>query len=348
MKIGVIFTAYNCENYLQDCLNPWLELREELGLILTANSGMFKPYKDFGFEEKNEKTLEILVKSKLDFLVTTSGNNLLDEDSSRNFCLDYLKKHKVDIVWVVDADEIYEQRDIKSIIEFIKQNQDTDAYKVQFRNYTFEYPYFTKGFSRETIYWTDRKGGVSHFHFDVFMEYNDGETINDTKNFIPIPKHWAYIEHYSWLNSDSRSHEKIVYQNQRFYGNEGERCAFISDGKRMKFNDKFWIAREIELPNLFISHQPYTFDLDLSYSHTDNCIYIDWVTREMSINMKIYDIEENFISSIDLDLIPSIRYFVMPDSYRNFSNEDNFKGFTVEVSEKNNLIHKEQIFIKGY
>ena len=88
MKIGLIFTAYNCDEYIERVLSPWLELREELNLVLTANSGMFSDYVKLGFKEKNEFTLQQLVKSKLDFLVTTSGKHLLDEDSSRSLCLD--------------------------------------------------------------------------------------------------------------------------------------------------------------------------------------------------------------------------------------------------------------------
>lgn len=345
MKIGVIFTAYNCENYLKDCLSPWLDLRQELDLILTANSGMFKPYKEFGFEEKNEKTLEILVDSKLDFLVTTSGDNLLDEDSSRNFCLEYLKKHNVDLVWVVDGDEVYKKQEIIKILDFIESNKNTDSYKIQFKNYTFEVPYFTKGFNRETIYWTDRNGGVSHFHFDVFMEYNNGMTINDTNEHIVIPKDVSYVEHYSWLSSDSRSHEKIVYQNSRFVGDEGKRCAFKSEGDSMTFNKEFWDDRDMEIPNVCKVLEPYTYDLELSFSPKDNSLYIDWITREMITEIRVYDNNKSLIFSNTLHLNPYIRYYLKPDINRNFIEEEDFKGFIVEVIENGNLIHNEEILI---
>lgn len=36
MKIGVLITAYNCDDYIKNVLEPWLELRDELNLILVG------------------------------------------------------------------------------------------------------------------------------------------------------------------------------------------------------------------------------------------------------------------------------------------------------------------------
>ena len=58
MKIGILFTAYNCDSYIEEVLSPWIKLRDELNLVLVANSGMFSDYIKFGFEEKNERTLQ--------------------------------------------------------------------------------------------------------------------------------------------------------------------------------------------------------------------------------------------------------------------------------------------------
>jgi len=179
MKIGILFTAYNCDDYIEDVLKPWLELRDELNLILVANSGMFSDYVKFGFEEKNENTLQILINNKLDFLVTTNGKNLLDEDSSRNVCLEYLKKLKCDLLWTVDGDEVYSKTEIKNIIQHIKENLEPDVYLVQFKNYTLKYPYWADGFFKETIYWMNRYGGINKFFFDNVVDYNDGTKITE-------------------------------------------------------------------------------------------------------------------------------------------------------------------------
>ena len=46
MNIGVLFTCYNCEDYVDACITPWLNLREEYNFIIACNSGMFKDYLD--------------------------------------------------------------------------------------------------------------------------------------------------------------------------------------------------------------------------------------------------------------------------------------------------------------
>jgi len=347
MKIGLLVTAYNCEKYIKDCLQPWLNLRDTHNIIISANSGMFKPYKDFGFEEKNDVTLKILNDSKLDFLITTSGNNLLDEDSSRNTCLDYLNKQNVDLVWVVDGDEIYTERQILDIIDFIKENENYNSYFVQFKNYTLKYPYFTKGFARETIYKTNVGGGISHFHFDVYITYNNGKTNHDLNKGIYIPKDIAYVEHYSWLSDDSRSYEKITYQENRFSGPEGKRCAFTIIDDKLAFNKEFWENRNLNVPNLNVLHTPYSYDFELSYHQNENTLYIDWITREMNIVIKIFNINnKEKLSKYSMNLIQGIKYYVVPPEW--LINDVNFEGFNIEVWENDNIIHKEDILLKTH
>ena len=52
MRIGVLLTAYNCESYIDDCLEPWLKLRDEYNFVIACNSGMFKDYLEMGITEK--------------------------------------------------------------------------------------------------------------------------------------------------------------------------------------------------------------------------------------------------------------------------------------------------------
>ena len=91
MKIGILLTCYNCADYVDRCITPWINLMDRYNFIFACNSGMFRDYFNLGIAENNQETIEKLIKHKLDFLVTTSGRNLLDEDSSRNLSLDFLK-----------------------------------------------------------------------------------------------------------------------------------------------------------------------------------------------------------------------------------------------------------------
>jgi len=343
MKIGLVVTAYNCEKYIKDCLKPWLNLRNKFNIIISANSGMFKPYKDFGFEEKNNETLKVLIESKLDFLVTTSGDNLLDEDSSRNLCLDYLNKHNVDLVWIVDGDEIYTENQIINIINLIEQDKNHSSYFIQFKNYTIKYPYFTKGFSRETIYKTNVCDGISHFHFDVYITYNNGKTNHDLNNGLYIPKEIAYVDHFSWLDDDSRSFEKITYQENRFIGPEGKRCAFKSDSGKLLINEDFFENRGMDVPNLHKSNHLYSFDFDLYYSKKNKVFYLDWFTRDINLKIKLFNINDREKLIVhNMSVNAGMKYYITPPSWF-FGND--FKGFIVEVWENDSIIHSEDIIV---
>ena len=346
MKVGIIFTAYNCDEYIERVLSPWVELRDDLNLVLTANSGMFSDYVKLGFKEKNEFTLQQLVKSKLDFLVTTSGKHLLDEDSSRSLCLDYLKKQNCDLVWAVDGDEIYTKEDIINVINYIKSNPEHDAYAIQFKNYTLKYPLFTKGFYRQTIYWSDRQEGLSHFHFDVFMTYNNGKRLEELNNFTYIPKDVAYINHYSWLSTDSRSAEKVIYQNQRYNGPEGKRCSFSIENNELVFNKLFWEDRNIEIPILHEEDNVFSYDFDLTFSRRDNCLYISEIKKAQTLKFLIFDLSNNILYyEAILSISPDLKYYISPNSTINYDSLENFKGFKVQVWKDNELIHNENLYL---
>jgi hypothetical protein len=348
MKIGIIFTAYNCDGYIERVLSPWVELRDELNLVLTANSGMFSDYVKLGFKEKNDFTLKQLVKSKLDFLVTTSGKHLLDEDSSRSLCLDYLKKQKCDLVWAVDGDEIYTKEDIRNVIDYIKANSEYDVYGIQFKNYTLKYPLYTKGFYRQTIYWSDRQEGLSHFHFDVFMTFNNGKRLEDLDNVTIIPKEVAYIDHYSWLSNDSRSAEKVLYQNQRYTwtGPEGKRCSFSVEDDELVFNKLFWEYRNVEIPILHEKNNPFSYNFDLTFSRRDNCFYISEIKKEQTLKFLIFDLSNNTLYyETTLSILPDVSYYMCPDATLHFDSLENFKGFNIQVWENDELIHNENFYL---
>ena len=41
LKIGVLFSAYNCAAYIDECIEPWLKLKKELNLVLAATNGRY-------------------------------------------------------------------------------------------------------------------------------------------------------------------------------------------------------------------------------------------------------------------------------------------------------------------
>lgn len=341
MKIGVIITAYDCEDYVKGCLAPWLQLRHAHNMILTANSGQWKEYAQMGFPQRNKETLRVLVDAELDFLVTTAGQNLLDEDSSRNLCLDYLLQHEVDLVWCVDGDELYSAEQILRVLAFIEQH-DRCTYTIQFKNYTLAPPLYTKGFERVSIYKTGVCGGIERFRWDSTALYKNGQTNPDP---IAVPKEVAYVEHYAWLSKDQRSYEKISYQNMRFFGPEGERCAFEVHGNTLAINEAFWRGRNIEVPGLSVQHEPFSYELEVTYGRESKSLYVDAVQREMQILMKVFNLSDKALyTEFSMDVVPGVRYYVAPPEWLLVS--DGPLGLNIEVWENDKLLHNEDIWAR--
>jgi len=352
MKIGILLTIYNCDKYIDAVLEPWFKLKERYNLVIAANSGMFKDYLSLGLPYRNEETLEKLSKWDIDFQVTTKGTNLLDEDESRNTCLNYLKKHNCDLIWYLDGDEEFTVNQIENILDFINRNQQYDYFTLSFKNLTFQENYFVDYF-RESIYRTNRHGGISHYYFDSYLTYNDG-TVTQSANGCVIPKSLAYIKHYSWLNDDTRSLDKIPYQRMRYVGANGDlnedcRCAFEwnQETNSLEFSKSFYSCRNMEIPTLNEELTIFTTDVTIRFARNQNAFHFEKVERNMNVDVEIYDGESGiFLYSTHLDMIKDVTYFIgiMPEIAFDF--DPNFYNFQVKMYENSRLIHNQKIHLK--
>lgn len=353
MKIGILFTVYNCEKYLRDCLNPWFELKDRYNFIFASNSGMFSDYLTLGIPYRNKETLEILSEYNLDFSITTKGDNLLGEDESRNMCLDFLNKRGCDLVWVLDGDEVYTKNQIINIMEFIYKNPTFDHYAVNFKNLTIDKNLFLD-YPHERIFWTKRHGGVKHFYFDNRFQYNDGTDLFNAKG-VEIPKSVAYIKHNSWLSDDIRSRDKIIYQRFRYCGPNGDlpiecRCTYEWDENKnkLKFSEVFHSCRGVEIPVLKEELSIYSLDLTLLFSRSDNSFHVKKVERNIDAYFEIYnDDNMSLIYSTRMPLARGTNYYMSPSPhYGNFSENENFYAFNIKVYEFDKLIHNEKLHLR--
>lgn len=356
MKIGVLFTCYNCEDYVDQCLEPWLNLRDEMNFVFAASSGMFSDYLALGISEKNEGTLEKLISKKLDFLVTTSGKNLLDEDASRNICLEFLKKQQCDLIILLDGDEVYTEEQIKTIFAFVKEHHVYDGYAIYFKNFYFKRGIFTYDFCHHRIFWLNRHGGIKEFHFDNEFTYEDG---TDPQLYrTEIPREIAFVDHYSWLSDDTRTRDKILYQNERYSGPDGNfprnlRCSFEWNREldRLEFNQDFWMWKSGETPVLheMIQNSPYSFDFKIGFQKTENKILIERVKIEEDIVVSILDGQTNeLIFSLPLKIQPGVNHWINPNVNVNYDQLKEFKKFRIQVFKHDALVHEENLHIKIY
>lgn len=340
MKIGVLLSSYNSEEYIDECLKPWFELRETMDITIGCNSGMYKDYLNFGFTPKNKPTLHKLVNYDLDFLIATGSKSLLGENDSKNSILHVLK-NKCDVVWIVDSDEFYTKEEILSIVKYIEETPQYDWYTVNFKNYTFEKNLWVDGFNPPRIFRTDRNGGINEFYFDNHISYNDGD-IFENKPSNSIPRNIAWVKHYSWLTDDPRTNEKISYQNMRFDGG----CSLGFVNGKLNFINEFYENRGLEPPIIHETIEEVSNEFTFTFVRRENKFYIQNIKNFKSINVRIYDGQNgNLIYDTHLDIVPDTNYFIYPSSII-FNDLLDFKKFRVEVIENNKIIHNEFLHIK--
>lgn len=348
MKIGVLLTVYNCENYIKECLDPWFEIMNHHEVIISANSGMFSDYYNLGIPYRNQKTLDILSGYDIDFLITTKGKNLLGEDESRNLCLNFLKKNSCDLVWVLDGDEAYTKNQILDILDYINNFPECDWYSVNFKNLTIEKNLF-QDYTHERIIRTDRRGGINSFYFDNEFTYNDGTYLNSALG-KEIPKRIAHVKHYSWLDDDIRTKDKIKYQEWRYCGPDGAlpvklRCAYSRSNEkdRLEFSEEFHKGRGIDIPCLHEKLSEFSHDFTVNYTRYDSSFKITKVQRNCLVDFEIFNGEDDFlIYKTTLDLFEDTNYYMAPV----YKMDDFFYNFRVKAYENGILIHDEKIHLK--
>jgi len=360
MKIGVLFTCYNCDSYVDESLSAWLKLKGEFDIVIAANSGMFKEYNTLGIPDRNQTTRQKLLDKKLDFLVTTTGNNLLDEDYSRDVCLDYLnggrwkRNDGCDLLFVIDGDEIYTEENIRNILDFVMKNPDHQGYRVNYRNHTFRKGTFMY-YAHDRVFWMKRHGGISRFYFDNQFEYvnhaNGTEDIRFTDSLF-VPPSVAFMDHYSWLSNDTRTDDKIQYQNFRYGGINNDvpqnaRCSYIRTGEKLEFNPDYFSYRSLEIPILHeeIEGFPYSHNFRLDFIRSLNRIQILDVVDEMNINVEVYnDDTDEFLYRVNLKISNGQNFWI--SSGVDYNSMPNFKKFRVLIFRDDQLIHAEKIHIK--
>lgn len=351
MKVGVIFAIYNCKEYVDRCLSPWFKLRDKHDFILTVTSGRFKDYLDLGIPNKNYQTLKELVKWEFDFMSVTGGKNLLDEDSSRNRCLDYLKPHGCDLIWLVDGDEFYTEDQIERILDFIKETPEKEAFSLWLKNYTVRVPLFTK-FNRPTIYRNRLYGGIDRFYFDSYFSFADGIHEIKSLEIFPIPPEIAFVEHYSWLSTDAIK-DKIKYQNKRYCGPGGDfpeeaRCSFKwnPDLDNLEFNESFYSFYGSQIPVLHDSGDPYSFSLEISFNRAENRIDILNHLEEGAHIFIIKEFSGREYGSFEIYLSPGFSYWINPTGSEVLDSNPHCIGIEVEVFKDGLKIHSEKLHLK--
>jgi hypothetical protein len=361
MKIGVIFAIYNCEEYVDSCLDPWINLKHHNSdheFIFAVTSGRFSPYVSLGIPERNDKTLAKIIGKDLDFLITTKGDKVLEEDDSRNICMDYLRPHNCDLIWLVDGDEAYTKGQILGIIDYIERNPDTEGFSIFLKNYTIEFPYFIPPWSRPTIYRNRIHGGIGRFYFDSFFSYADGiHGIKDIE-IKQIPKSVAFIDHFSWIDRQG-TRDKIKYQNVRYNtlfhdgvyieAPEGSRCQYECDEKGIFFSNIFHRIRNTPIPSLHEYPTATIFPpVSFEYQRESNLIEIRSDYQIDDFLLVVKDLSGSKTYSVFSFAVPSnqIKMWFIPGISQDELESPDFQGYRVELVKHGETVHIENILTK--
>lgn len=250
MKIGIIYCAYNCKNYIQKSLFPFILGKDEN--IISQICAVSIPFMEyFETNQNNDGTQQELInlynQNHINNIFT--GPNYIQEHKARDLCLQYLKIMDCDFIWMVDGDEFYKIEDIKNIVQFIKQNEDYFWYSINFKNYIFDGKQWVDGFCPPRIFKTKFNSKIiDSFFWDNDIFYNDNNKLVSYKNLLSleIPRNIAHIKHMTWLHENGK--EKYEYQVKHF-GHCGYKWNY--ELQKLEFNKDFYLKTNQELPNIY-------------------------------------------------------------------------------------------------
>ena len=120
MKIGCLYTAFNCKDCIKDSLLPWIEAKKvKLNgneFLISAVSVPFEEYKDITSEDDGTVDIldEYLKRSEIDNLIKEP--KFIKEHIARDNALQYLLKQNIDSFIIIDGDEFYSLDQISSIL----------------------------------------------------------------------------------------------------------------------------------------------------------------------------------------------------------------------------------------
>lgn len=262
-KIGLIYCCYGNPEYINNCIKPWINLKENLyDIKIAAVNGQFKEYHDMGLEDNNFDTELKLNKLKesgaIDYLYIQNPTNYFDEfkiyeteGQIRDKALQYLLKEECDIIWLLDNDEFYTEEQIEQIIDVINLvwNKDITWFSILMKNYIFSGKKYIAGFAPPRIFrvnanpWTR----LYNFYYDNDVMYEDKEKgqLNNYKLYeskkIPVG-----IKHLTWLHSNGK--EKVNYQLKHF-----GHCSYKwnEQEQKIEIDYDFYIRNGLNFPIIY-------------------------------------------------------------------------------------------------
>ena len=255
MKIGIIYVAYGCKDYVVPSLTPWIELKKENqdnndAIISIAAVSM--PFEKFSGTE--DGTLEILhdfcAKQEVDKVFTCDFP--VKETEARTKALRYFVEQGFDLIIQWDADEFATVEQLKRIIAEVEGNPFDVWFKISYKNYVCsDKTYLKSPFQPARIFRLKTNTGAiaDSFWDDNNVQYRLGTQLIRDIDAFPcniIPKSIGWIRHLTWLNNE-RSKKKVEYQVAR-----GWTCSYSwnYETNQLEFNKEYYKKNMLPPPIL--------------------------------------------------------------------------------------------------
>lgn len=254
MKIGVLYTAYNCLETLEDSLRPWVLARAGGvvdDILIAAVSVPFKEYKDI--QVTVDATTNVLRQYRMDDRIDYlhSYGTQCNEAEARNFPLDFLLSQKVDYVLLVDGDEVFTLKNIKAILEWVHSDPFTAWHSLSYKNFIFDKNHYLEApFTPPRVFKTNVNDLRIHsFFWDNDIIYTSKDKIYTSYKSLPsgnIPPHVAHIDHYTWLNNE-KTRAKVAYQVKHF-----GHCSYRWNEEKntLEIDPSFYSSRGLPTPKI--------------------------------------------------------------------------------------------------
>lgn len=345
MKVGILLSAYDCERYIERCLAPWISLKESMDIVIAAGCGQWLKFKQAGVPPTKDRTFEILTNSNVDFLFKNEGN-VLSEEQSRETLLRFLQTQDCDLIWVLDGDEVYSIEEIIRTLDYVSQNPDANVFTIHFKNYVIRYPLYVDWFVKPVIYREGVHGGLNEFEFDTNANYRFRKHSETKHNLIPLRV--TFPEHFTWLEDDKRSFEKVIHQEYKFshLGEEGTRCGFRIEGDKLKFNERYYDRVGQAIPVLSETLVDSKF-LRLTFIREEAKLLMYHVSSSMeSCSIHGYDQNGNFLFDYYMGLVhPTLQdqHLWIAMSNDVISDLDQIR---LDVYDGKEMIHSEKLHIR--
>ena len=256
MRVGIIYTAFNTEEYIHESLKSLIDARQNK---LDGNEffivAVSLPFKDFPIERRDntQEILKYYYNAKLiDELIIEP--EFIKETEARTLALKKLIDNNCDISWQIDSDEFYTIEHLSKIIKFVEFNKLCTWFKISYQNFVFDTniylvePFTPARIHRLKILDRDINVTANSFYEDNNILYKDNDdNILYWDAVMPsmiIPKNYVWIPHFAWLDNE-RSKKKIFYQNKRW-----GRSSYSWENDHLVFNKEYFKLLNQPLPEI--------------------------------------------------------------------------------------------------